>query len=375
MDSIEPQDNQAASANPQRKIIHVDCDSFYASVEMLDDPTLKGRPIAVGGSSDRRGVLCTCNYEARKFGVRSAMPTAHAKRLCPDLLVLPTRMSRYKEISQRIKRIMKRYSETIEPLSLDEAYIDVTGQPHFQGSATRVAEAIRKEVSQTIGITVSAGVAPNKFLAKIASDWNKPDGLFVIPPDKVDEFVLDLPVDKVFGVGKVTCAKLHQMGIETCGDVQRLPKTDLVNRFGKFGEHLYQLAHGIDNRSVKTSRIRKSLSVEHTFATDLSNLDSCIDQLPNLTEELSQRLGRLEKQPAIKNSFVKIKFHDFTTTTIECGVKEPELDTYRKLCEDAFKRGNRPVRLMGVGVRFHTQNRESLQLSLWPEQGKISANL
>ena len=351
----------------QRKIIHIDCDSFYASVEMLDDPILKGRPIAVGGSSDRRGVLCTCNYEARKFGVRSAMPTAHAKRLCPDLLVLPTRMSRYKEVSQQVKRIIEGYSNVIEPLSLDEAYIDVTGTQHLQGSATLIAEAIRKEVAQTIGITVSAGVAPNKFLAKIASDWNKPNGMCVIPPERVESFVRDLPVGKIFGVGKVTCQKLQGIGLETCGDIQQHPKVDLVTRFGKFGEHLYQLAHGTDNRAVKTTRQRKSLSVEHTFAQDLSDLTSCIEQLPKLAHELNQRLTRLEKHPSIKNSFVKLKFHDFTTTTIECGVKEPAIDIYQKLCADAYKRGNRPVRLLGVGVRFHKEKKGSKQLCLWQE--------
>lgn len=352
-----------------RKIIHIDCDSFYASVEMLDDPSLKGRPIAVGGSSDRRGVLCTCNYEARKYGVRSAMPTAHAKRLCPELLVLPTRMSRYKELSQKIRRIMKRYTDIIEPLSLDEAFLDVTGQPHFQGSATLMAEAIRKEVRETIGITVSAGVAPNKFLAKIASDWNKPDGIFVIPPEDVAQFVVALPVSKIFGVGKVTQQKLQAMGINTCGDVQNYPKLELLSRFGKFGEHLYRLAHGIDERSVKPSRIRKSLSVERTYAEDLPSLDRCIDQLPKLTHELDERLGKLNNAAPIKKTFVKVKFHDFTTTTMECCVKEATLNTYQQLCSDAFQRGNRPVRLLGVGVRFETPSHQTEQLSLWPNLG------
>lgn len=353
-----------------RKIIHIDCDSFYASVEMLDDPSLNGRPIAVGGSSDRRGVLCTCNYEARQYGVRSAMPTAQAKKLCPDLLVLPTRMSRYKDVSQRIKRIMKRYTDQIEPLSLDEAYLDVSGKTHFQGSATRMAEAIRQEVRQTIGITVSAGVAPNKFLAKIASDWNKPNGLCVIPPQKVDEFVVQLPVAKIFGVGRVTCQKLHQLGIETCGDVQQYSKLALVKQFGKFGEHLHQLAHGIDHREVKTQRTRKSLSVEHTYSQDLSGLDNCINRLPSLTEELNERLNKLDKKPPIKKSFVKVKFHDFTTTTMECCVKEPALAIYQTLCSEAFARGNRPVRLLGVGVRFQHKSLPEQQLSLWPETQK-----
>ncbi|MCG8312378.1 MAG: DNA polymerase IV [Pseudomonadales bacterium] len=344
---------------------------------MLDDPSLKGRPIAVGGSSDRRGVLCTCNYEARKYGVRSAMPTAHAKRLCPELLVLPTRMKRYKEISQAIQGIMKQYTAVIEPLSLDEAYLDVSDQPHFRGSATLMAQAIRAEVFSSIGITVSAGIAPNKFLAKIASDWNKPDGLFVITPNQVSSFVLQLPVNKIFGVGKVTNQKLKDLGIQTCGDIQLYPKAKLLDRFGKFGEHLFQLAHGIDHRPVKPTRIRKSLSVEHTFAHDLPGIEPCIKQLPKLTEELANRLHRIQRPAPIKKSFVKLKFHDFTTTTMECCVEKPGLATYQQLCSDAFKRGNRPVRLLGVGVRFDNQkdNRLNQQLSLWPNKDIVPMEL
>lgn len=359
-------DTNGPQSSP-RKIIHIDCDSFYASVEMLDDPSLKGRPIAVGGASDRRGVLCTCNYEARRFGVHSAMPTAQAKKLCPQLLVLPTRMSRYKEVSSQIHRIMHQYTDAIEPLSLDEAYLDVTAKNHLQGSATRMAQAIRQEVADTIGVTVSAGVAPNKFLAKIASDWNKPNGLCVITPEQVADFVTRLPVAKIHGVGKVTNQKLQQLGIVTCGDIQQQSPLALARRFGKFGEHLHQLAQGIDHRPVKTTRQRKSLSVEHTYPQDLSNLDKCIHQLPKLTSELNDRLARLKQKMAIKKSFVKVKFHDFTTTTMECCVNEPELDIYQQLCADAFKRGNRPVRLLGVGVRFHTPANTAQQLCLWPD--------
>ena len=265
---------------------------------------------------------------------------------------------------------MKQYTAIIEPLSLDEAYLDVSDQPHFHGSATLMAQAIRAEVFTTVGITVSAGVAPNKFLAKIASDWNKPDGLFVITPDKVSDFVLDLPVSKIFGVGKVTNQKLQDLGIKTCADVQHYPKAKLLDRFGKFGEHLFQLAQGIDQRSVKPSRIRKSLSVEHTFAQDLSGIAPCIKQLPKLTDELTSRLSRIQRPSPIKKSFVKLKFHDFTSTTMECCVEEPRLSTYQQLCSDAFKRGNRPVRLLGVGVRFDHQDendgKSNQQLSLWP---------
>lgn len=335
-----------------RKIIHCDADCFYAAVECLDNPHLKGKPIAVGGSSDRRGVIATCSYEARAFGVRSAMATAHAKRLCPELLVIPGRMNRYKEISQQIHQIFQQFTPLIEPLSLDEAYLDVTDQTTFGGSATLMANAIREQIHSSVGITVSAGVAPNKFLAKIASDWRKPNGQFVITPKQVADFIVQLPVEKLHGVGKVTQRKLHEAGIYTCRDIQQHSVFDLTQRFGSFGEYLYRLAHGIDDRPVGVRGSRKSVSVEHTFAADLPNVEACIDALPDLEIRLQQRLERLTKKSTIKKAFVKVKFSDFTSTTMECCIQEPRIDTYQSLCKEAYQRGNRGVRLLGVGVRF-----------------------
>src|SRR5690606_32725826 len=211
----------------QRKIIHIDCDCFYAAIEMRDDPRLAGRPLAVGGAADRRGVIATCNYEARAWGVRSAMPTGQALKLCPDLLVVKPRMDAYKAASREIHAIFRDYTELIEPLSLDEAYLDVSDSP----SATRIAQEIRRRVSQQLHITVSAGVAPNKFLAKIASDWRKPNGLFVITPEQVEEFVAALPVSKLHGVGKVTADKLGRLGIVTCLDLREWSKLALAREF------------------------------------------------------------------------------------------------------------------------------------------------
>lgn len=211
-----------------RKIIHVDCDCFYAAIEMRDDPRLADKPLAVGGSAERRGVIATCNYEARAYGVRSAMPSRQALQLCPDLLIVKPRMDAYKAVSQEIHGIFRDYTDLIEPLSLDEAYLDVSACSHFAGSATRIADAIRRRVARELRITVSAGVAPNKFLAKIASDWQKPNGLFVITPAQVDEFVLALPVAKLHGVGKVTGQRLGRMGIQTCAQLLEWSKPALA---------------------------------------------------------------------------------------------------------------------------------------------------
>jgi len=339
-----------------RKIIHIDCDCFYAAVEMRDDPTLRQRPVAVGGDPGRRGVIATCNYEAREYGVHSAMPSSHARRLCPELIILPPRISYYREVSTQIHRIFRQYTDVIEPLSLDEAYLDVSNQPHLQGSATLMAEAIRKQIRSRVGITVSAGVAPNKFLAKIASDWNKPDGLCVIPPERIHDFIRQLPVERLHGVGKVTAQKLHRMGIHTCADIRAFDRFSFIDKVGSFGEHLYRLAHGIDERTVAPRSSRKSVSVEHTYPSDLPDIAACQARLPELKAQLEQRLQRASQSQAIKKAFVKLKFSDFTSTTMECCDQNPSLDTYRSLFDQAFRRSNQGVRLLGVGVRFQEQD-------------------
>lgn len=348
--------------NP-RKIIHIDCDCFYAAVECLDNPALRGLPIAVGGESDRRGVIATCSYEARAYGVRSAMPTAHARRLCPQLKLVKPRFSRYKAISQQVRDILEQYTEHIEPLSLDEAYLDVSGQPHCQGSATLIAEAIRQQIKQEVGITVSAGIAPNKFLAKIASDWRKPNGCFTITPDQVQDFVRTLPVGKLHGVGKVTEQRLHNLGIHTCADLLAQPEAMMHKSLGRFGDHLYRLAQGIDERPVQSRELRKSVSVEHTFSRDLPALNNCLSALPDLLERLQDRLISSSQRP-IHKAFVKLRFNDFETTTVECRAQNVQADLYTRLCESAYARGTRPVRLLGVGVRFAESSPLQQQLCL-----------
>ena len=348
-----------------RKIIHIDCDCFYAAIEMRDDPRLAGRPLAVGGAADRRGVVATCNYEARAWGVRSAMPMGQALKLCPDLQVVKPRMEAYRAVSREIHAIFRDYTEIIEPLSLDEAYLDVSASPHCDGSATRIAREIRRRVSQELHITVSAGVAPNKFLAKIASDWRKPNGLFVITPEQVEDFVAALPVSKLHGVGKVTAGRMERLGIVSCLDLRGWSRLALAREFGSFGERLWSLARGIDERAVQVDSRRQSVSVENTFERDLADLAACLEQLPELLRQLDTRLARLDASYRPDKPFVKIKFHDFSQTTLEQAGAGRDLDSYRQLLEQAFARGNRPVRLLGVGVRLLDLRGRHEQLELF----------
>ncbi len=319
---------------------------------MRDDPSLRGRPLAVGGRADQRGVVATCNYEARRFGIHSAMPTAQAIKLCPDLLVLPPAMEKYRVASRQIMDIYRDYTELVEPLSLDEAYLDVSDAHHCKGSATLIAQEIRRRIFETVGITASAGVAPNKFVAKIASDWNKPDGLFLVRPEEVDAFVAALPVKKLFGVGKVTAAKLNKLGAETCGDLRGWSIQQLQHNFGSFGARLHELCRGIDHRAVSPSRERKSVSTEETYTPDVPDLQACLERLPELYEHLLGRIKRAGAEKFVSKLFVKIKFSDFQQTTVECVGQAPSLPTYARLMETGWQRASRPVRLLGVGVRL-----------------------
>lgn len=319
---------------------------------MRDNPAYREIPLAIGGSEERRGVIATCNYPARKFGVRSAMSTAKAKRLCPNLTVISGNMEKYRQVSQQVMEIFRQYTDLIEPLSLDEAYLDVTDCTLHQGSATRIAEEIRYKVASQIGITISAGVAPNKFLAKVASDWQKPDGLFVIPPDKVDAFVQPLPVRLISGVGEKTAQRLKGMGVETCLQLQVFTRAQLIDRLGRFGDALYDRCRGIDEREVKTSRERKSVSVEHTYPDDLPDLQRCILQLPILLQQLELRYKKLKQPYQITGLVVKVKFHDFSQTTAERAGAALSLECYQQLLTEAWSRSERPVRLLGVGYRL-----------------------
>ncbi len=319
---------------------------------MRDDPALRDIPIAIGGDPGRRGVIATCNYPARAFGVRSAMASAQAIKLCPSLKIIPGNMDKYRLASQQIMRIFSDYTALIEPLSLDEAFLDVTESTACRGSATLIAEELRQRVAAEVGITISAGVAPNKFLAKIASDWNKPDGLWVITPPHVADFVETLPVRKLHGVGPATAEKLLGLGVSTCADLRRLGAVRLVEALGGFGERLFQLAQGVDHRPVSTEHRRKSVSVEHTYVQDLPGLNQCEEQLPELLKRLEMRKARLDGSYRISGAVVKVKFSDFVQTTVEAACAEPDAAVYRVLLQEALQRHPPPVRLLGVGVRL-----------------------
>jgi DNA polymerase-4 len=357
----------------KRKIIHVDMDCFYAAVEMRDRPELRDKAIAVGGHAEGRGVIATSNYEARKFGVRSAMATARALRLCPHLIIVRPDFSKYKKESLKIRDICLRYTALLEPLSLDEAYLDVTDTRDFDGSATRIAEKIRACIFEETGLTASAGVAPNKFLAKIASDLNKPNGTKVIRPQEIEAFMLKLPIEKIWGVGKVTAAKMHALGIHTCADLQKFSVVELTLRFGSWGPELYGYARGIDRRRVKTGRRRKSLSVEETYPEDIATLKECLAKIPELYDDWNERMVRSGLSEQIRSISVKLKFHDFQSATHESAqTSYPTIAEFRALLIEAFERRSEPVRLIGIGVRLEgeeeevedQENQSQLQLKL-----------
>lgn len=335
-----------------RKIIHVDMDCFFAAVEMRDNPSLRDIPIAIGGSRERRGVISTANYPARKFGVRSAMSTAMALKLCPHLTLLPGRFEAYREASDHIREIFSRYTSLIEPLSLDEAYLDVTDSLHCHGSATLMAQQIRKNIYDELNLTASAGIAPIKFLAKIASDLNKPNGQYVITPEEVPNFVKTLPLSKIPGVGKVSAAKLETMGLRTCEDVQNSDLALLLKRFGKFGRVLWERSQGIDERTINNERLRKSVGVERTLAEDIHEWSECEAIIERLYPELESRLAKVKPDLLIARQGVKLKFNDFQLTTQEHVWprlnKEDLIATARKTWDE--RRGGRGVRLVGLHV-------------------------
>ncbi|MBK4215586.1 DNA polymerase IV [Paracoccus caeni] len=297
---------------PLRKIIHIDMDAFYASVEQRDHPELRGKPVAVGGSS-LRGVVAAASYEARVFGVRSAMPSVTAKRLCPDLIFVKHRFDVYRAVSAQIRDIFADYTPLIEPLSLDEAYLDVTDYLASGQTATQVAREIRAMIRQTTGLTASAGVSYNKFLAKLASDQNKPDGLCVITPERGPEFVLTLPVGKFHGIGPATARKLNAMGIQTGADLRAQELDFLKRRFGKSGQYYWNISRGIDHRRVSPDRIRKSVGAENTYFTDLMTLDEAQQELAPLAEKVWRHVIRNELQG--RTVTLKVKYADFQQVT------------------------------------------------------------
>jgi DNA polymerase-4 len=335
-----------------RKIVHVDMDAFYASVEQRDDPQLRGKPVIVAWKGNR-SVVCAASYEARSFGVRSAMPAKRAERLCPDAIFIAPDFTRYRAVSKEVREIFKRHTDLIEPLSLDEAYLDVTTNKTGLPTATLVARAIREQIRNELHLTASAGVAPNKFLAKLASDWRKPDGLFVIQPQEVDAFLLPLPVGRLPGVGKVTEEKLAKLGIKTVGELRGLELAQLENKFGRYGVRLYELARGVDENPVVPDRPTQSISVEDTFQQDV-----LLTETEPMIRRLAEKLwSASRKEPRIARTVVlKLKTSEFKILTRSCTPNSPP-SSLEELTEIALKLrervdldARRRYRLVGVGL-------------------------
>src|SRR5438270_4250017 len=336
-------------------------DCFYAAIEVRDQPALRGKPVGVGGARDRRGVLTTCNYEARAFGVHSAMPTFMALQRCPHLIVLPTRFDVYRREAAVVREILHRFSPLVEPLSLDEAYLDVTAHPGAPGA---LAQVIRDLILQKTKLTSSAGVGPNKLIAKIASAMRKPNGQLEVAAAEVPGFMQNLPVREIWGIGAKTERRLQELGVKTCGELQRFTRPELVDLFGKFGSELFHLCRGIDDRPVEPDRPRKSLSTEETFSSDLETLEQCEEKLPELFEELMADLAQKESTRNITKIFVKLKFSDFTRTTVERAGLQPSLEQFRSLLHEAFARTGKQSPLIGLGVRFASTEQDDTQLAL-----------
>jgi DNA polymerase-4 len=336
-----------------RRIIHVDMDAFYASVEQRDDPALKGCPVAVGGRPDQRGVVAAASYEARAFGVRSAMSMAKAVRLCPDLIIVRPDFARYKAASTTVFGIFRSVTPLVEPLSLDEAYLDVTENAWHEPLATTVAKRLKQAILDASGLTASAGVAPNKFLAKIASGWKKPNGLTVISPDRVEPFLQQLPVDALWGVGPVTARKLRAHGIEKLTDVRAIAPERLHEAVGSLADWLQQLAHGIDNRPVVADRESKSSGSENTFAEDLHDINQIRDEVADMARAAAAWLER--RTVFARTVTVKVRYSDFTTIT-RSHTAPPTRDSSEIVVRavqllDRTDAGRRPVRLLGVSVQ------------------------
>lgn len=349
-----------------KKIIHIDLDCYYAAVEMRDNPELRDIPLAIGGSQNRRGVISTCNYIARKYGVRSAMATGKALKLCPNLKVISGDMEKYKAVSKEIHAIFARYTDLIEPLSLDEAYLDVTASQLFRGSATLIAEDIRKAIELELNLTASAGVAPIKFVAKVASDINKPNGIFVVTPDEIDGFVDELDLGLIPGVGKVTLEKLHNLGLYKGIDVKNYDQHMLLKQFGKFGSSLWERCHGIDCRDVTPTRVRKSLGVERTFAQDIRTESECLDAIESLHDELVRRFSKIAHDKIIIRQGLKLKFDDFQQTTVEHKQNSLDKAFYSILLKEALVRANgRGIRLIGLSIGLEpSEGHPEIQMAL-----------
>lgn len=355
---------------PCRKIIHIDMDAFFAAVEQRDNPELQGKPVIVGGSPNGRGVVSTASYEARKFGVHSAMPASRAARLCPQGIFVKSHFDAYKKASRQIREIFFEYTDLVEPLSLDEAFLDVTENHKNIPSATLIAKEIRKRIYETTKLTASAGIAHNKFLAKVASDINKPNGMTLIRPENAEAFLEKLDIKQFYGVGKVTQKKMHAVGIKTGADLKKWTEIDLVKAFGKSGRFYYRIVRGIDSREVKPHRVRKSYGKERTFTEDVQDLEWIYNFLDELAQTISEGMKKINA--AGKTITLKVRYKNFDTITRSSSLPHYTnrysdiTEAVRKLLEGTDV-GNRPVRLLGIALSNLNLNEgtvwEQLELS------------
>jgi len=354
----------------QKQIIHLDMDAFYPAVEVLDNPALKGKPVIVGGSQ-KRGVVSSASYEARKFGVHSAQPIATAVRLCPDGLFLPVRMSRYKEVSKHIFKIFCQFTPLVEPLSIDEAFLDVTGSQRLLGQAKDIAKKIKQTVFEETGLTVSAGVAPSKFVAKIASDMEKPDGLTIVPHGKVREFLDPLPIKKMWGVGKVTQVALAKLNIRTFRDLSQVPPEVLEKKFGKQGVKMHLLSTGIDDRDVEPAHDIKSIGHEQTYLEDINDKDMAKKELLSLANKTARRMRR--ENVTGKSVTLKVKYNDFVQITRSKTLPKPIDDgfqIYSTACSllEKTEVGKRPIRLLGISLSQLSLLETERQLTIFNQE-------
>ena len=346
-------------------ILHIDMDAFYASVEIRDNPKLQGLPVVVGGSPKGRGVISAASYEARKFGIYSAMPSAQAIRLCPNVIFVKGRMDHYARISKQIREVFFRFTSLVEPLALDEAFLDVTGCQKLFGDARKIAADIKKDIQDELGLTASAGVAPNKFLAKVASDLDKPDGLVYVDPDRIQEFLDPLPIERVWGVGKQTLKKFHRLNVRTIRQLRDLDRKTMSRLFGVNSEHFWRLSRGLDTRPVVPDRIAKSVSHETTFSHDLHDQEALRAWLMELTQQVGRRLRRHSIRG--RTVQIKIRFADFKTITRSLSLSQPS-SASRELeaaVDELFQRielDEFGVRLVGVGVSQLTTSEVQQQL-------------
>ena len=341
-------------------------DSFFASIEIRDNPNLQNKPVAVGGKANERGVLTTCNYLARKYGLHSAMSSKTATQLCKELIILPVDITKYRKISKEIFKIFKCYSRKIEPVSIDEAFLDVSESGYCQGDPEEMAKQIRSCIKADFGITASAGISSNKLIAKICSDWKKPDNQFSICDDEIQNFIKTVSLKSIPGIGRVNFKKCTTLNMTSCSDMQKISKDELIRIFGSYGYTLFNLVRGIDNREIETNRTRKSISVEDTFLHDLNDTTLCVQQLSILYTKLIERCKSSNVNTNdVREIFLKIKFNDFETITRQKKSLKIELNEFKNLFDSNIVKIVKPIRLLGIGFRLNDKKEEPSQYDIF----------